>query len=322
MHQKKQEIAQAPDPVFIRGMQRSGTSIMGRLLQRLNIHGFGEGHLWFEVAEPFTRLLDPNYRVNARADVYTLGSGREHIFKQYIALAIDQFHRDHLPAHLDRWMDKSPGADAVRAVPGLALLFPRAQFIFLYRNGIACVESGIRFWHDDPNIFKTMCRGWAETMSTWREVRSKVEGRYIEIAHEDMVLYPTRVAAQLTTFLGKPSMQVAAASVLISKRVLSSFPGKRPGDYTYSVQWTDEQKAFFIETCGAEMEAWGYPIDFEAAGPRLDPSQVNELQARIQELEAERALLIQQMNELRERNNRHFSDQLRGFLHRLRGFLP
>ena len=253
------------DPVFVRGMQRSGTSVMEGALQRMGIRGFAEGHLWFELLGPLTQLRDPTYRPDYRADVYALGENRLSALEKYIAVALDQFHRDHLPP-LKRWMDKSPGADAVRFSPLLAELFPKAQFIFMYRNGITTVQSGVKLWKDDPNIFQTMCRGWAETMSTWRQIRDKLHGRYIEIAQEELVTHPHEVAARLTNFLGAPRYSRAVAELFISKRVLSAFPDKAPGDYRYRVDWDDEQKAYFEATCGAEMAAWGYEIDYESPG--------------------------------------------------------
>lgn len=49
------------DPVFVRGMQRSGTSVMAHALRKMGIAGFGEGHLWFDLVKPFDKLRDPAY---------------------------------------------------------------------------------------------------------------------------------------------------------------------------------------------------------------------------------------------------------------------
>ncbi len=296
--EKLEQQWQALNPVFVRGMQRSGTSMMGRILHQLGILGFGEGHLWDEIARPFERLLDPTYQPDARADAYALGEDRAEAFQKYIALAVDQFHRDHLPSHMKRWMDKSPGAKALHTLPLLMKMFPKAQVIFMHRNGIACVESGIRFWKENPDIFTIMCQGWAETMSTWRKIRDEFKGRYIEIAQEEMAVNPVQVATQITAFLGTSEDYLPVASLMLSKRVLSSFPDKKPGDYTYRIQWTEEQKAFFIETCGEEMEAWGYPIDFEHVGPRIDEGSVRALHTRILNLEAQCRILQEQLESI------------------------
>jgi len=299
------------DPVFIRGMQRSGTSIMARALQRMKILGFGEGHLWFELVEPFARLRDPDYCPDLRVDIYTLGQGRVSKLEKYIAVALDQFHRACLPSHLERWMDKSPGADAVRVAPLLADLFPKAQFIFMYRSGITNVLSGVKFWKANPDIFHIMCEGWAETMSSWRQMRNSLGDRYIEIAQEDIVIKPFEIATKLTSFLGMPEYNVSVAGLLISRRVLSAFADKRPGDYNYHIEWSPQQKEFFIETCGSEMGAWGYEIDFDSPGviaAEIPPPEeravmlemLGQQNARIAELERECLALRERLTQINQ----------------------
>lgn len=261
------------DPVFVRGMQRSGTSVMAQALRRLGIVGFGEGHLWFDLVRPFENLRDPEYRPNLRVDSYALGKGREASLEKYIAVALDQFHKDHLPKGSGRWMDKSPGAEAVRVVPLLAELFPGAQFIFMYRNGITTVHSAVRlwadhdFWSSETELFQAMCRAWADTMSSWREVRRLLPNRYIEIAQEELASRPCVVASRLAEFLGMPDARSRVADLFQTKRLGSAFPDRPAGDYDYEIKWGEERKAYFISTCGQEMGAWGFEIDFVSPGP-------------------------------------------------------
>jgi hypothetical protein len=250
------------DPIFIMGMQRSGTSIMAIALTLPGFTSFGEGHLWFELIEPFSRFRDPDYCPKLRRDIFALGEDRNLLLEKYIALAVDQFHRDNLPEKPTRWADKSPGVYPAKVAPILAHVFPRSQFIFMYRNGITTVNSGLYLWADDPGIFRTMCNGWAETMSTWRRVRESLKNRYIEICQEEMARDSEATAARLTEFLGIPGYREAIAELLRSHRVNSAFPDKPPGDYHYEIDWTDDQKAYFFSTCAEEMKMWGYPIPF------------------------------------------------------------
>lgn len=297
------------NPVFVRGMQRSGTSVMALALQEMGIHGFGEGHLWFELVEPLEKILDPSYCSPLRDPAYALGAGREKQLIKYLALCLDQFHRDHLPDGLSRWMDKSPGAFPVKASPMLAELFPRSQFIFVYRNGITAVHSGIKFWADDPDTFEMLCLGWAETMSTWRTVRGSLEGRQIEIRQGEMATEPFSVAQRLVDFLGHPDKLLPVYQVLATKRVLPAFPSKRPGDYRYELNWNAEQVAQFERICAEEMEIWGFELDFDmpgasrtdlAASEDLDRvlAVLEERNARIAELERERNALRQHLQEV------------------------
>ena len=300
------------NPIFVRGMQRSGgTSMMARVLREMGIVGFGEGHLWFELVRPFEQLRDPDYRPHLRDDSYALGMGRISQLEKYVAVALDQFHRDHLAADSRRWMDKSPGAEAVRVTPLLAELFPRAQFVFMYRNGIATVHSAITKWPDYPDIFRVMCRAWAETMAAWRAVRMLLGRRYIEIAQEDMAAKSLETAICLTDFLGAREYRERVVELFQSKRVLSAFPDRAPGDYRYQIDWTPDQQAYFIETCQGEMKIWGYPVDFDRPatgrdGPEMRDDSAGILEAfyrreaRITELERRCATLGEHLNRVEQ----------------------
>jgi hypothetical protein len=252
------------NPVFVRGMQRSGTSIVALALRKMNIVGFGEGHLWYELLEPLEQLENETYKPHLRHDSYALGEGRISELEKYIGLALDQFHRDHISAPFKRWMDKSPGVNAVRIVPVLARVFPKAQFLFLYRNGVTCTHSAIQHWETQPGIFdfELFCDAWAATMRTWRGVRDRVSGRYLEIAQEDIASRPEETAELLTTFLQRPDSSASIANLFSSRRTNTSFPDRSPGDYCYEVDWNERQRAYFVKTCGTEMETWGYTVDF------------------------------------------------------------
>jgi len=266
------------DPIFVRGMQRTGTSMMTRALQKMGIAGFGEGHLWFEMVKPFEKLSDATYLPHLRHDAYALGQGRASQLEKYIAIALDRFHQDHLSSDLKRWMDKSPNVEAVRVAPLLARLFPRAQFIFMYRNGITCVHSAIKRWEVRPGVFdfENACQSWAATMSVWRKVRGSVSGRYIEIAQEEMASKPLETATRLTHFLETTEYLQQVADLFRSKRVLSTFPDKPPGDYQYQIDWSPTQKAYFVDVCGAEMKAWDYNVDFDSPGPAREVSSSSD----------------------------------------------
>lgn len=259
---------------------------MARALQEMGILGFGEGHLWFELVKPLGKILDASYCPALRDPAYSLGAGREKQLLKYLALCLDQFHRDHLPAGLSRWMDKSPGAFPVEVAPMLADLFPRSQFIFLYRNGITTVHSGLRFWNDSPETFETLCLGWTETMSTWRKAREELKGRHIEIEQGALAVEPYAAALRLAEFLEQPDSALKVYQVFATKRVLPAFPDKRPGDYRYELDWNPAQMALFESICGEEMRTWGYELDFEKPGvSRTDLAASEDLDAVLAELE-------------------------------------
>jgi hypothetical protein len=254
---------QCLDPIFIMGMQRTGTSIMWRALRVAGFLGFPEGHLWFDLVEDFARFRDPEYKKYTREDIFVLGSDRNLALERRFALMIDRFHRDLLPSDLVRWVDKSPGHDTVIVAPMLAELFPRSQFIFMKRNAITTVNSTIA---RIPHIFRVTCENWARVMEAWRWVRPLLSDRCIEVAQEHIAEKPDQVAAQAAEFLHVPQFADAIAGVFRSRRENTSFPDKGIGDFIYPLNWTDEQTVMLTDICGEEMALWGYPIDFDEPG--------------------------------------------------------
>lgn len=253
------------DPVLIRGAQRSGTSIMGRLMRQLGIWGFGEGHLWFELCETFDRLRDPTHLANYRHEVYTLGEDRVELLERYVALAVDAFHRDQLEIAEGRWLDKSPGAEAVKAVPAIARMFPKSQIVFMYRNGIHNVHSALNKWGDGPQQFDQYCQAWTRTMSAWRGMRDGLEGRFLELAQERLASDPEGSVDRLIAFLGSDREAAPLMEFLRTNRVQTSFPDREPNDYDYEVDWSEERRRRFEEHCGDEMRAWGFDLDFRSS---------------------------------------------------------
>jgi hypothetical protein len=98
-------------------------------------------------------------------------------------------------------------------------------------------------------------------MSTWTKVRSLLEDRYIEIAQEEVASNPKETAGRLTDFLHIPEHRDAIADLFRSQRPDTAFPEKPPGDYSYEISWSKEQKRYFIQACREEMKAWRYSFD-------------------------------------------------------------
>lgn len=270
-------------PVFILGRQRTGTSIMWRALREVNFLGFPEGHLWYDLIKAIGWWRNPTYKASYRNDLFTMGDGRNLLFEKYLALLIDRFHRDLLPAETIRWVSKSPGVEPVQVAPMLAELFPKAQFIFMYRNPITVVHSTLRYLAKDRQFsplerkraFRLTCELWGLVMRTWRFVRPLLQGRYIEIAQEHIVVMPDEVAHNVADFLHIPQQWERIAYTFKHKRENTAFPERKVGDFFYPIQWSRSEKRFLTATCKDEMALWGYQLDFRhPAGPLSSPPPV------------------------------------------------
>lgn len=277
------------DPIFIVGRQRTGTSILWRALRTAKCYGYAEGQLWLELVRPFCRIYDRSYAPDLRQDVFTLGSGRHDDLERRVALTIDGFHRRHHPRDTHRWVDKSPGVTAIRLSPMLAKLFPKAQFLFTYRNPITTIHSAERYVasHDelppvgyDPGtagFFGATCRHWVEAMQSWRYVRPLLSGRFMEIAQEHIASQPQRVAQEMEDFLSLPGAAGGIADTFRGNRENTAFPDREVGDYKYRVSWDQARRDAMAEICGAEASRWGYSLDFDRpGGPELTSDEVDD----------------------------------------------
>jgi hypothetical protein len=165
-------------------------------------------------------------------------------------------------------VDKSPGQDAVRLAPLLAHVFPRAQFVFAYRNPIATVSSGMRMWPDRPDGFRELCGAWVKTMRLWRKMKPLLRGRYVEIAQERMAAEPLATAENLAAFLRIPECAAQMGKLMATHRANSAYPDREPGDYSVDVRWSEDERWLFSGLCGEEMSVWGYAMDLDdPAGP-------------------------------------------------------
>jgi hypothetical protein len=159
----------------------------------------------------------------------------------------------------------------VETLPMVVELFPQAQILFVYRNGISTVDSGLKMWREkNPGIFKQMCRGWSGTMSVWRKLKGLLAGRFLELSQERLASDPKGAAEQITSFLGVLEHREDVETTLTGRRENTAFPDRALLSYRHGVQWSEEQKEYFLKTCKEEMDAWGFDVDFDdPRGPDL-----------------------------------------------------
>src|SRR6056297_1112417 len=246
-------------PVFILGSGRSGTSILtAAIKQGGEIAGFNEGHFlpllghFMRETERYFRikrnLLDDPRHMIAHVDSSSLETEIISLFKrQFEAIQEDE-----------RWLDKSPGAAMIRAVPFLKQAWPGADFIFAKRRGIENVQSRLKkFPHVD---FENHCRQWADCMTAWLEVKDKVADRSIEVEQRDIARRAQDVAVRIGQLLEFGPGHI--------KRVADIFTNSRPQDTggqendkaldIRETGWTSQQIRIFQKHCGAVSERFGY----------------------------------------------------------------
>lgn len=270
-----------PNPVFVIGSPRSGTSVLPWALahhfdfwtsqETEFIHGlFGEG----EAVEVYANLCKKkgtfitHHNVDHKEFFSSLGLGINALISRR--------------SEGRRWIDQSPGYTTMAWT--LADMFPGSYFIHVLRDGRAVVNSMLHFAdHAAAGVTKEALPPWAtdfETaVQTWKHyvdfaltfVRGNPD-RTITVRNEDLVEHTKDEFKRLFDFLGA-SDNTKPAEFFRNSRINSSF-----GPLVWSTDkqgenvprataadawrdWTSDQRARFLEIAGDLLERLEYPID-------------------------------------------------------------
>ena len=245
-------------PIFIGGLQRSGTSLMRRLLDsHPRIACARESPLFYEnrleriyteLRTIWPTLLNPHYVF----DPHMVDQVMAGLIHQ--AVLIPYCQKRGKP----RWANKTP--ETILFIDTLLALFPAAQFIHMIRDPRDalcsvrkkyCSGKGAKYYRP---IWATGKPGetaeeWCRRINcglAWREQPD----RYREVRYEELVTQPEATLRPLFAFLGEPWV----ASVLENNPIFSTSVGR----------WRSELSAAEVAeieaVAGETMLALGYPL--------------------------------------------------------------
>jgi len=246
-------------PIFILGSGRSGTSVItGALKTGGDIPGFNEGHF----LPLMTFLIKETNRFfqgkkNLRKDERHMIT---HINQQVIEDEIISIFRKQCEAICQEkiWLDKSPDAAMIKAVPYLKKAWPKGRYLYAKRRGIENIISRLKKF---PHVeFEKHCIMWAECMESWLNVKEKIAECSIEIEQREIALNPEKTAKKIGEFLELEQEKI--------ERIADIFANKRPQS-TGGVEkeeaidikeagWTNEQIQIFRKYCGEISQKFGY----------------------------------------------------------------
>jgi hypothetical protein len=234
--------------VFILGPARSGTSLLFLALhEALGLPGEGESH----VVPAFQRAIHAFalYR-EGLADATPVLAHRLNIrsFRAHVIAYMRRFYAEAFPG--GRFVDKTPGAEAIAGAALIREAFPEALIILTRRNGIQAVQSHRRKFHAD---FGPACRAWAACMQAIEEVRPVVPD-LLEIDHGALAAQPVQTAERIASRLGQADVAPALAAYLRDN--WSGMPN--PPATLEQCDWSESQKAEFRRVCGPAMQRFGY----------------------------------------------------------------
>jgi Sulfotransferase family/Glycosyl transferase family 2 len=273
-----------PDPVFIIGSPRSGTTVLAHALaQHSDFWVSGESDFLFYlfserfVERAYERAMDvPGPRWLRLEDV------SEEEFLAHVGMGINALITDRSGGR--RWIDQTPHYTQI--VDSLAGLFPGARFLHILRDGREVVHSMLNFADSipDPAVgdflretvawatdLRTACETWRQHVDTAMAFCERQPDRAMVVPYAELVAQPHAMFTRIHHFLGAAD-EDGPADFVSSKRINSSFgrgPRQSAGDIWQ--RWDEEERRIFTEVAGQAMRRCGFSM--------RDPTHVEPSQA-------------------------------------------
>lgn len=257
----------AAGQVFIIGCPRSGTSALSWALAQ-------HPQMWVSAESDFIQLLfgygnmQRAYRMaHDRPDDGWLKKNnvRYAEFCAHMGIGVDQLFRSRSGGAC--WIDSSPGYTLMATE--LALMFPKAKFLHLVRDGRAVVNSMINssFDIDWAHDFERACFTWTHYVGKGLDFEKVWPDRVLRVGHAELMADTAGSCQAILQFLGMP-YSAAPASFLSGGRINSSYDNNNPEDIrarksmqrlkeTPWESWNMERKAIFNRVSGMMMAAAG-----------------------------------------------------------------
>lgn len=260
-----------PDPIFILGSPRSGTTALAAALEtHTALWTSSESQILWDLF--CKEELKENYRRAARPDgSWLLSQGiSPPQFLRFIGLGLNALFTD--CAGGSRWVDHTPVYTFI--VDDIAAMFPGAVFIHILRDGRRVVES---MTHFPPGLgtiepwstsFHEASRAWARFTRAASEFTQKNPERCLTVRNEELSADPTNGFRRIQRFLGLKEEE-GPAQQFSSCRVNSSFPEPASGAARQPPPWHEwdaEKRSTFATEAGPLMVQLGLASADEFGG--------------------------------------------------------
>ncbi len=268
-------------PVFVTGYQRSGTTLLGNLLDRhpelaIFVESFFLPKYYYArwLYAPLSRGGNAVRLARAIAAEESAALNGLEVDEEAVsaledptlASVVDTLMRGWAASRgKSRWGDKSPGY--LTKLPLLRRMFPEAKFVNIIRDGRDVFLSVKRLgWEDDPAMVALQ---WASAIGKARAFGAS-PGRstcYLEVRYEELIQDPEAVLPAVFEFVGveySPSvLEPGARETQIQQ--LRDWPKiNEKIDPSNVARWTaampEEEVERFEEYAGHVLRALGYPL--------------------------------------------------------------
>jgi hypothetical protein len=264
---------ESSNAVFVIGCPRSGTSVLAWALA-------AHPNFWTSSESDF--ILELCGRGRLRQIYKTAYERPDHGWLEkhqvsyaelaaYIGLGIDQLFCSR--ARAKRWVDATPGYTLM--AEDLALMFPRAKFLHIIRDGRAVVSSMLHSgfsakWARD---FKLACETWVHFVRVGRSFQLSHPEATLEIRQEKLAAAPGETWRTIFHFLGEDDDDRSAQFVR-TRRINSSYGNVNTEDMRKAKdpltapqtpwrEWNRGQRNFFLKVAAPTMRELGYALAFD-----------------------------------------------------------
>jgi hypothetical protein len=275
-----QQLTICPDPIFVIGSARSGTTALAFALNKHSqLFNLNETTILIDLfgGDKAVQAYRTSVERPAPTMLRTLGVKLDE-FLECLGVGINTlFTRK---SEGKRWIDKTPQYTLL--VDLLADLFPGAYFIHMLRDGRRVVNSMANF-HNAPSRelerkkvgaikpwdFKNACQVWSRYVEICLDFQSRHPTRCLTVINENLVADPAKGFRRLFEFIHAPDEE-APAEYFGSHQINSSFwEGGRvdsPLIERFSdpwETWTAEQQQTFKEKAAQTLTRCGFVLPDE-----------------------------------------------------------
>jgi hypothetical protein len=275
-----QQLTICPDPIFVIGSARSGTTALAFALNKHSqLFNLNETTILIDLfgGDKAVQAYRTSVERPAPTMLRTLGVKLDE-FLECLGVGINTlFTRK---SEGKRWIDKTPQYTLL--VDLLADLFPGAYFIHMLRDGRRVVNSMANF-HNAPSRelerkkvgaikpwdFKNACQVWSRYVEICLDFQSRHPTRCLTVINENLVADPAKGFRRLFEFIHAP-YEEAPAEYFGSHQINSSFwEGGRvdsPLIERFSdpwETWTAEQQQTFKEKAAQTLTRCGFVLPDE-----------------------------------------------------------
>ena len=259
------------EAVFVFGCPRSGTSVLAWALA-------SHPDFWTSDESDFIHYLCGDGKLHqayqkscSRADGgwLTVNQVPYIEFAAAIGAGIDEMFLAR--AGYKRWIDSDPGY--VLMAEDLAMMFPRAKFLHIVRDGRAVVASMLhsRFNEVWATDIRLACEAWVHYVRTGLKFQKNHPERAMQVNLEKLTADLSTEFGLIFDFLGARPHR-GPIEFVRSNRINSSYGNSAPADMRLPKQaaslpkrpwsqWDTDAIRHFTEVAGPLMLELGYPID-------------------------------------------------------------